>query len=151
MNQKLIKNNILIVKNSLDAFKQKHANLIKTVTANLTNKTHHDESDAISQKVLRDEISIVELSNIIITNGLEETNILMQLLDQFESVRAENQTLKLQIKYQSNEIDLLRGQLEHTQNKLQASEQSLADLEVKFDSLKFTKDLQKFDDEVNSL
>ena len=75
----------------------------------------------------------------------------MQLLDQFESVRAENQTLKLQIKYQSNEIDLLRGQLEHTQNKLQASEQSLADLEVKFDSLKFTKDLQKFDDEVNSL
>ncbi len=141
MNQKLIQNKILIVKNSLDALKQKHSNLIKTLTGNL----NIHKSNAINQRILTDEISMVELSNIIITQDLEETNILMQLLDEFESIKDENHTLRLKIKYQSNEIDSLREQLEHTQTKLQISEQNLADLEVKFDSLKFTKDLQRFD------
>ena len=65
----------------------------------------------------------------------EESDIRMDLLDRFEYFKAENTTLRLKIRYQANAISLLRSQLTQTQSKLQISEQKLADLENKFNSI----------------
>ena len=75
--------------------------------------------------------------------------MLVQLSSYLQSIEAEKQKIKSQVKRLCQENAWLRDELAAAQKKLQESEQYSAQIEVELTHLKFLKDLKKFDEDLN--
>lgn len=76
---------------------------------------------------------------------------MMALAGHLQTVEAEKQKLKAQVRRLCQENAWLRDELANTQQKLQASEQSVAQLEEDKKHLEFMNALKKYDSETVSI
>lgn len=145
MNQDDILQNTRSVIQSLDALKNEHSTMIKTLIEKLD--TH--KSDVNCRTIVEEEISILKNSDEMVHLGISEATVLVQLSSYLQSIEAEKQKIKSQVKRLCQENAWLRDELAAAQKKLQESEQYSAQIEVELTHLKFLKELKKFDDDTN--
>lgn len=145
LNQEDILQSTRTVVQSLEALKNEHSSMIKK----LVEKLESIKSDANSCSILEEEISILKNSDEMVHLGISEATVLIQLSNYLQSIEAEKQKIKSQVKRLCQENAWLRDELAAAQKKLQESEQNAAQIEVELSHLKFLKDLKKFDEDLN--
>ena len=145
MNQDDILQNTRSVIQSLDALKNEHSTMIKTLIEKL--ETH--KNDTSCKTIVEEEISILKNSDEMVHLGISEATVLVQLSSYLQSIEAEKQKIKSQVKRLCQENAWLRDELAAAQKKLQESEQYSAQIEVELSHLKFLKELKKFDEDTN--
>ncbi|XP_056156080.1 kinesin light chain 2 [Lampris incognitus] len=92
--------------------------------------------------LLRKSLEAIEL-------GLGEAQVIIALSSHLSAVESEKQKLRAQVRRLCQENQWLRDELASTQNKLQRSEQSVAQLEEEKKHLEFMNQIKKFDDDVS--
>lgn len=146
MNQDDILQNTRGVIQSLDTLKNEHSTMIKTLIDKLETLTN----DLNSRSIVEEEISILKNSDEMVHLGISEATVLVQLSSYLQSIEAEKQKIKSQVKRLCQENAWLRDELAAAQKKLQESEQYSAQIEVELTHLKFLKELKKFDEDLNA-
>lgn len=146
MNQDDILQNTRGVIQSLDTLKNEHSAMIKTLVDKLEGVTN----DLNSRTIVEEEISILKNSDEMVHLGISEATVLVQLSSYLQSIEAEKQKIKSQVKRLCQENAWLRDELAAAQKKLQESEQYSAQIEVELTHLKFLKELKKFDEDLNT-
>uniref|UniRef100_A0A8C9WAU8 Kinesin light chain n=1 Tax=Scleropages formosus TaxID=113540 RepID=A0A8C9WAU8_SCLFO len=89
--------------------------------------------------LLRKSLEAIEL-------GLGEAQVIIALSSHLSAVESEKQKLRAQVRRLCQENQWLRDELANTQNKLQKSEQSVAQLEEEKKHLEFMNQIKKLDD-----
>ncbi|XP_013136138.1 PREDICTED: kinesin light chain [Papilio polytes] len=107
----------------LEALRAEHAQLLAGLAAN----TQHEHEKA---SLVRKSIDAIEL-------GLGEAQVMMALASHLQSVEAEKQKLRTQVRRLCQENAWLRDELAAAQQRLQASEQRVAQLEEENKHLDF--------------
>merc|ERR1712223_1662693 len=79
--------------------------------------------------------------------GLGEASVMVALASHLQAVEAEKQKLRSQVKRLCQENAWLRDELATTQQRLQASEQAVAQLEEEKKHLEFMNSIKKYDAE----
>merc|ERR1712209_388171 len=90
---------------------------------------------------------LIEKSLEMIDLGLDEAHVMSALASHLQSVEAEKQKLRSQVKRLCQENAWLRDELATTQQRLQASEQAVAQLEEEKKHLEFMNSIKKYDAE----
>ncbi|XP_058459274.1 kinesin light chain isoform X2 [Malaya genurostris] len=130
--QEEIVSNTKTVLQGLEALRVEHLSLI----SNLTDGNKKDPHK--SEMVLRN-IDNIEL-------GLGEAQVIVVLASHLQNIEAEKQKLRTQVRRLCQENAWLRDELANTQQKLQASEQTVAQLEEEKKHLEFMASVRKFDE-----
>lgn len=129
MTQDEIVSNTKTVLQGLEALRVEHVSLINGLgSANI------ERSDIVQKN-----IESIEL-------GLGEAQVMMALASHLQNVEAEKQKLRTQVRRLCQENAWLRDELASTQQKLQASEQNVAQLEEEKKHLEFMASVRKYDD-----
>ncbi|XP_055642398.1 kinesin light chain-like [Toxorhynchites rutilus septentrionalis] len=97
-----------------------------------------------------DKSEIVQKNIENIERGLGEAQAISALVSYLQNVEAEKQKLRTQVKRLFQENAWLRDELSNTQQKLQTSEQSVAQLEEEKKHLEFMVSVKKFDESLES-
>ncbi|XP_012149488.1 kinesin light chain isoform X2 [Megachile rotundata] len=95
--------------------------------------------------VARDKASLLSKNIEMIELGLGEAYIMIELVNHLQTVEAEKQKLRTQVKRLCQENAWLRDELAGTQQKLQASEQAAVKLEVDKQHLQYMASLKQYD------
>ncbi|XP_028175486.1 kinesin light chain [Ostrinia nubilalis] len=119
----------------LEALRAEHAQLL----AGLASNTDHEHEKAA---LVRKSIDAIEL-------GLGEAQVMMTLASHLQLVEAEKQKLRTQVRRLCQENAWLRDELAAAQQRLQASEQRVAQLEEENKHLQFMASIRKYDSDVN--
>lgn len=144
MNQDEILQSTRTVAQSLETLKNEHLNIIKQ----LYDKLEANKNDLLSRAIIQEEIALLKNSDQMVHLGIGEASVMMQLNNYLQSIEAEKQKIKSQVKRLCQENAWLRDELAAAQKKLQESEQYSAQIEVELSHLKFLKDLKKFDEDL---
>ncbi|KAL0829080.1 hypothetical protein ABMA28_003939 [Loxostege sticticalis] len=118
----------------LEALRAEHAQLL----AGLASTTEHEHEKAA---LVRKSIDAIEL-------GLGEAQVMMTLASHLQLVEAEKQKLRTQVRRLCQENAWLRDELAAAQQRLQASEQRVAQLEEENKHLQFMASIRKYDSDV---
>ncbi|XP_045774159.1 kinesin light chain isoform X2 [Maniola jurtina] len=118
----------------LEALRAEHAQLLAGLAAN----TEH-ESEKVA--LVRKSIDAIEL-------GLGEAQVMMALASHLQSVEAEKQKLRTQVRRLCQENAWLRDELAAAQQRLQASEQRVSQLEEENKHLDFMASIRKYDSDI---
>ena len=94
MNQDDILQNTRGVIQSLDTLKNEHSTLIKTLVERLEGVA----SDLSSRTIVEEEISILKNSDEMVHLGISEATVLVQLSSYLQSIEAEKQKIKSQVR-----------------------------------------------------
>lgn len=129
MTQDEIVSNTKTVLQGLEALRVEHASLINGLGA-----TKNEKSDIVQKN-----IESIEL-------GVGEAQMMMALATHLQNVEAEKQKLRTQVRRLCQENAWLRDELANTQQKLQASEQMVAQLEEEKKHLEFMASVRKYDE-----
>lgn len=129
MTQDEIVSNTKTVLQGLEALRVEHASLISGLGA-----AKNEKSDIVQKN-----IDSIEL-------GLGEAQMMMALANHLQNVEAEKQKLRTQVRRLCQENAWLRDELANTQQKLQASEQNVAQLEEEKKHLEFMASVRKYDE-----
>ncbi|XP_072313173.1 kinesin light chain 1-like isoform X2 [Eucyclogobius newberryi] len=100
--------------------------------------------EAVEEKslLIRKSLDMLEL-------GLGEAQVMMALSSHLSAVESEKQKLRAQVRRLCQENQWLRDELAGTQQKLQKSEQSVAQLEEEKKHLEFMNQLKKYDEDLS--
>lgn len=135
MNQDEIIANTKTVIQGLEQLKNEHHTILDGLaTVSNTANTVVDEKVTF----LRKNLESLEL-------GLGEAQVIMALAAHIQQVEAEKQKLRAQVRRLCQENAWLRDELANTQQKLQSSEQVVAQLEEDKKHLEFMNSLKKYD------
>uniref|UniRef100_A0A1A9Z4K0 Kinesin light chain n=1 Tax=Glossina pallidipes TaxID=7398 RepID=A0A1A9Z4K0_GLOPL len=131
MTQDEIISNTKTVLQGLEALRVEHASLITSM-----GDAHKDDEKSY---IIKKNIEHIEL-------GLSEAQVMMALASHLQNVEAEKQKLKTQVRRLHQENAWLRDELANTQQKFQASEQLVAQLEEEKKHLEFMSSIKKYDE-----
>ncbi|CAL8298208.1 unnamed protein product [Arctogadus glacialis] len=128
----------------LDALKQEHHSILDGVLGTLRCLKQEEQGVLVEEKSLlvRKSLDMLEL-------GLSEAQVMMALSGHLSSVESEKQKLRAQVRRLVQENQWLRDELANTQQKLQKSEQSVAQLEEEKKHLEFMNQLKKYDQDLS--
>ncbi|XP_049595892.1 kinesin light chain 1 isoform X1 [Syngnathus scovelli] len=128
----------------LDALKQEHHSILDGLLATLRCLKQEEEGVLVEEKslMIRKSLEMLEL-------GLSEAQVMMALSGHLSSVESEKQKLRAQVRRLCQENQWLRDELAGTQQKLQKSEQSVAQLEEEKKHLEFLNQLKKYDQDLS--
>ena len=129
MTQDEIVSNTKTVLQGLEALRVEHFSLISGL-----GQIRNEKSDIVNKN-----IESIEL-------GLGEAQVMMALASHLQNVEAEKQKLRTQVRRLCQENAWLRDELASTQQKLQASEQMVAQLEEEKKHLEFMASVRKYDE-----
>merc|ERR1711976_522755 len=129
------------VTKGLEALRAEHQSLLSTMKSDATPT---DDAKAAEKTVL------LEKSLEMIDLGLGEAHVMAALASHLQAVEAEKQKLRSQVKRLCQENAWLRDELATTQQRLQASEQAVAQLEEEKKHLEFMNSIKKYDTETSS-
>uniref|UniRef100_A0A4W3IXI1 Kinesin light chain n=1 Tax=Callorhinchus milii TaxID=7868 RepID=A0A4W3IXI1_CALMI len=130
----------------LEALKNEHNSILQSLLETLKCLKKDDESNLVEEKsnMIRKSLEMLEL-------GLSEAQVMMALSSHLGAVESEKQKLRAQVRRLCQENQWLRDELANTQQKLQKSEQSVAQLEEEKKHLEFMNQLKKYDDDLSPL
>ncbi|BET01315.1 Kinesin light [Nesidiocoris tenuis] len=154
MTQEEIMANTKIVVQGLEALKNEHNSILNGLSAGSLELTvsaveraqiavHNAEAS-----VLNERQSLVQKSLDMIELGLGEAQVMMALASHLQIVEAEKQKLRTQVRRLCQENAWLRDELANTQQKLQASEQAVAQLEEEKKHVEFMASVKKYDQDL---
>ena len=123
--------NAKTVLQGLEALRVEHVSLVTGIV-----ETHCDNEKS---DIIKRNMDNIEL-------GLSEAHVMMALATHLQNVEAEKQKLKTQVRRLHQENAWLRDELANTQQKFQASEQLVAQLEEEKKHLEFMASVKKYDD-----
>uniref|UniRef100_A0A8C5FFF2 Kinesin light chain n=1 Tax=Gadus morhua TaxID=8049 RepID=A0A8C5FFF2_GADMO len=128
----------------LDALKQEHHSILDGVLGTLRCLKQEEQGVLVEEKslLIRKSLDMLEL-------GLSEAQVMMALSGHLSSVESEKQKLRAQVRRLVQENQWLRDELANTQQKLQKSEQSVAQLEEEKKHLEFMNQLKKYDQDLS--
>ncbi|XP_031729013.1 kinesin light chain 1 isoform X1 [Anarrhichthys ocellatus] len=128
----------------LDALKQEHHSILEGLLGTLRCLKQDEEGVLVEEKshMIRKSLEMLEL-------GLSEAQVMMALSSHLSSVESEKQKLRAQVRRLCQENQWLRDELAGTQQKLQKSEQSVAQLEEEKKHLEFMNQLKKYDEDLS--
>ncbi|XP_061652164.1 kinesin light chain 1 isoform X5 [Phyllopteryx taeniolatus] len=128
----------------LDALKQEHRSILDGLLGTLRCLKRDEEGVLAEEKsrMIRKSLEMLEL-------GLSEAQVMMALSGHLSSVESEKQKLRAQVRRLCQENQWLRDELAGTQQKLQKSEQSVAQLEEEKKHLEFMNQLKKYDEDLS--
>ncbi|CAK9819205.1 Kinesin light chain [Anthophora quadrimaculata] len=121
-----------IVAQGLEALRVEHGGILQALQT----------QDA---SVARDKASLLSKNIEMIELGLGEAEVMMALANHLQVVEAEKQKLRTQVRRLCQENAWLRDELAGTQQKLQASEQTVAQLEVHKNHFDFMESMKPYD------
>lgn len=131
MSQEEIVSNTKTVLQGLEALRVEHMSLVNSNTDN--------SSDPDKSELVKRHIESIEL-------GLGEAQMILALTAHLQNVEADKQKLRTQMRRLCQENAWLRDELANTQQKLQTSEQAVAQLEEEKKHLEFMASVRKYDD-----
>eukprot|EP00095_Tigriopus_kingsejongensis_P010496 snap_masked-scaffold436_size171858-processed-gene-0.15 protein:Tk10496 transcript:snap_masked-scaffold436_size171858-processed-gene-0.15-mRNA-1 annotation:"kinesin light chain isoform x1" len=102
-------------------------------------------SDSPANPVVAEKCALIEKSLAMIDLGLDEAHVMSALAGHLQTVEAEKQKLRSQVKRLCQENAWLRDELATTQQKLQTSEQASAQLEEEKKHLEFMNSMKKYE------
>uniref|UniRef100_A0A8C4EHF9 Kinesin light chain n=1 Tax=Dicentrarchus labrax TaxID=13489 RepID=A0A8C4EHF9_DICLA len=128
----------------LEALKQEHHSILDGLLGTLRCLKQDEEGVLVEEKshMIRKSLEMLEL-------GLSEAQVMMALSSHLSSVESEKQKLRAQVRRLCQENQWLRDELAGTQQKLQKSEQSVAQLEEEKKHLEFMNQLKKYDEDLS--
>uniref|UniRef100_A0A3Q4I7Y5 Kinesin light chain n=1 Tax=Neolamprologus brichardi TaxID=32507 RepID=A0A3Q4I7Y5_NEOBR len=128
----------------LEALKQEHHSILDGLLGTLRCLKQDEEGVLVEEKshMIRKSLEMLEL-------GLSEAQVMMALSNHLSSVESEKQKLRVQVRRLCQENQWLRDELAGTQQKLQKSEQSVAQLEEEKKHLEFMNQLKKYDEDLS--
>ncbi|XP_077420507.1 kinesin light chain 1 isoform X2 [Vanacampus margaritifer] len=129
----------------LDALKQEHHAILDGLLGTLRCLKRDEEGGVLVEEkshMIRKSLEMLEL-------GLSEAQVMMALSAHLSSVESEKQKLRAQVRRLCQENQWLRDELAGTQQKLQKSEQSVAQLEEEKKHLEFMNQLKKYDHDLS--
>ncbi|XP_054721166.1 kinesin light chain-like isoform X2 [Uloborus diversus] len=147
MTQEEIITNTKTVIQGLEALKNEHNSILNGLLTSLKAVQQEKPNDS---NVVEEKTSIIKKTLESIELGLGEAQVMMALAGHLQTVEAEKQKLKAQVRRLCQENAWLRDELANTQQKLQASEQMVAQLEEDKKHLEFMNALKKYDNETGS-
>ncbi|CAL9687193.1 unnamed protein product [Knipowitschia caucasica] len=136
----------------LEALKQEHSSILDGLTGTLHcfkqggpgGGSGLEQGEVLEEKslMIRKSLDMLEL-------GLSEAQVMMALSSHLSAVESEKQKLRAQVRRLCQENQWLRDELASTQQKLQRSEQSVAQLEEEKKHLEFMNQLKKYDEDLS--
>ncbi|XP_035241040.1 kinesin light chain 1 isoform X1 [Anguilla rostrata] len=128
----------------LEALKHEHHSILDGLLQTLNCLKQDEETSLVEEKshMIRKSLEMLEL-------GLSEAQVMMALSGHLSSVESEKQKLRAQVRRLCQENQWLRDELANTQQKLQKSEQSVAQLEEEKKHLEFMNQLKKYDEDLS--
>jgi len=145
ISQDEIVSNAKTVTKGLEALRQEHESILGGIKSSLEHTDLGQENSLIQEKctLISRSLEMIEL-------GLGEAHVMAALAGHLQSMEAEKQKLRSQVKRLCQENAWLRDELASTQQKLQASEQNSAQLEEDKKHLEFMNSIKKYDADVPS-
>ncbi|CAG9804155.1 unnamed protein product [Chironomus riparius] len=131
MTQEEIVTNTKTVLQGLEALRHEHMSIMSGLTEG---KKDPDKIDIIQKNIENIEL------------GLGEAQVIVVLASHLQNIEAEKQKLRTQVRRLCQENAWLRDELANTQQKLQTSEQMVAQLEEEKKHLDFMQSVRKYDD-----
>lgn len=131
MSQEEIVSNTKTILQGLEALRVEHMSLVNGLS---DSRTDPDKSELVKK-----HIESIEL-------GLGEAQMILALTTHLQNVEADKQKLRTQMRRLCQENAWLRDELATTQQKLQTSEQMVAQLEEEKKHLEFMASVRKYDD-----
>ncbi|XP_071038985.1 kinesin light chain [Parasteatoda tepidariorum] len=144
MTQEEIITNTKTVIQGLEALKNEHNSILNGLMTSLSAVKLEKPNDS---NVIEEKTTIIKKTLDSIELGLGEAQVMMALANHLQTVEAEKQKLKAQVRRLCQENAWLRDELANTQQKLQASEQQVVQLEEDKKQLEFMNSLKKYDSE----
>ncbi|CAG2108456.1 unnamed protein product [Medioppia subpectinata] len=144
MTQDEIITNTKTVIQGLEALKNENHTILAGLMASLDVVRETSKGDA-NTKLMEDKAGIIQKSIESIELGLGEAQVMTALAGHLQTIEAEKQKLRAQVRRLCQENAWLRDELANTQQKLQASEQMVAQLEEEKKHLEFMNSLKKYD------
>uniref|UniRef100_A0A8C1L8L4 Kinesin light chain n=1 Tax=Cyprinus carpio TaxID=7962 RepID=A0A8C1L8L4_CYPCA len=144
LSQEEIISNTKLVIQGLEALKNEHNSILHSLLETIKCLKKDEEASVVHEKssLLRRSVEMIEL-------GLGEAQVMMALSNHLNAVESEKQKLRAQVRRLCQENQWLRDELANTQQKLQKSEQSVAQLEEEKKHLEFMNQLKKYDEDVS--
>ncbi|XP_013397481.1 kinesin light chain isoform X4 [Lingula anatina] len=143
LTQEEIISNTKTVVQGLDTLKNEHHQILNSLLSSLEAiKAEHGDTNLVEEKtgILKKSLEMIDL-------GLNEAQVMMALTNHLQHVEAEKQKLRAQVRRLCQENAWLRDELANTQQKLQLSEQKVAEIEEQNKHLEFMKEMRKYDEE----
>ncbi|XP_028658824.1 kinesin light chain 2-like [Erpetoichthys calabaricus] len=128
----------------LETLKNEHNSILSTLLETMKTLEREQEASVVQEKsgLLRKSLDAIEL-------GLGEAQVIIALSSHLSAVESEKQKLRAQVRRLVQENQWLRDELANTQQKLQRSEQTVAQLEEEKKHLEFMNQIKKFDEDVS--
>nr|XP_009671446.1 PREDICTED: kinesin light chain 4 isoform X1 [Struthio camelus australis] len=144
LSQEEIISNTKLVMQGLEALKNEHNSILHSLLETIKCLKKDEEANLVHEKsnLLRKSVEMIEL-------GLGEAQVMMALSNHLNAVESEKQKLRAQVRRLCQENQWLRDELANTQQKLQRSEQTVAQLEEEKKHLEFMNQLKKYDEDVS--
>jgi len=142
ISQDEIVSNAKTVTKGLEALRQEHQTILGGIKTSLGQVDLGPEGE---NSLITEKCTLMERSLEMIELGLGEAHVMAALATHLQAVEAEKQKLRSQVKRLCQENTWLRDELASTQQKLQASEQSGAQLEEDKKHLEFMNSIKKYD------
>uniref|UniRef100_UPI00358F1024 kinesin light chain 1-like isoform X1 n=1 Tax=Myxine glutinosa TaxID=7769 RepID=UPI00358F1024 len=142
MNQDEIMATTRQVVQGLDALKNDYRSVLQNLNETLRVIDHPED-----QRIVQEKSSIVGRSLEMIELGLGEAQVMLALTNHLNAVESEKQKQRAQVRRLGQENSWLREELAGTQQKLQRSEQQVAQLEEEKKHLEFMNNLMKLNDD----
>ncbi|XP_007240380.3 kinesin light chain 1 isoform X1 [Astyanax mexicanus] len=132
------------VMQGLEALRAEHQVILEGLMGTLRCLKQSQEGRAVEEKttMIQRSLEMLEL-------GLSEAQVMMALSGHLSAVEAEKQKLRAQVRRLCQENQWLRDELAGTQQRLQKSEQSVAQLEEEKKHLEFMNQLKKYDQDLS--
>uniref|UniRef100_A0A672R1M2 Kinesin light chain n=1 Tax=Sinocyclocheilus grahami TaxID=75366 RepID=A0A672R1M2_SINGR len=132
------------VMQGLEALRAEHQAILEGLMGTLRCLKQSQEGRAVEEKT-----AMIQRSMEMLELGLSEAQVMMALSGHLSAVEAEKQKLRAQVRRLCQENQWLRDELAGTQQRLQKSEQSVAQLEEEKKHLEFMNQLKKYDQDLS--
>ncbi|XP_046884728.1 kinesin light chain 1b isoform X2 [Hypomesus transpacificus] len=144
LSQEEIISSTKLVIQGLEALRSEHNSILHSLLETIRCLKREEEASLVHEKasLLRKSVEMIEL-------GLGEAQVMMALSNHLNTVESEKQKLRAQVRRLCQENQWLRDELANTQQKLQRSEQSVAQLEEEKKHLEFMNQLKKYDQDLS--
>uniref|UniRef100_A0A673IDF6 Kinesin light chain n=1 Tax=Sinocyclocheilus rhinocerous TaxID=307959 RepID=A0A673IDF6_9TELE len=134
------------VMQGLEALRAEHQTILEGLMGTLHCLKQSQEGRAVEEKT-----AMIQRSMEMLELGLSEAQVMMALSGHLSAVEAEKQKLRAQVRRLCQENQWLRDELAGTQQRLQKSEQSVAQLEEEKKHLEFMNQLKKYDQDLTDI